>query len=334
LLAIFTIKDGLINSFREYYKALKHHLVLILVDMKKAKVYFHPLASKNPKEIGRIAKKLFETIIKQNNIVLKKNLPLKVHPGEPGNTTFIKPAVYNDLIDFLTAKGVKTFFIETNTVTGQRTNRGSHLRVAKEHGFTKIPVVIADGETGNDQTMVPIKNGKYFKACRIANELANKSQVVVLSHFKGHIAAGFGAALKMLGIGFASRQGKMEIHSKEFALGLKTIDWSKSDKLYPLDIFRERMAEYALAAVNNKQYIYLTFAFDLTDNCDCDAEEMEPVYSDLGIFASLDPVAIDKACFDMLEKREGKKPFEGADIFAYAEKLGLGSQEYILQNLF
>ena len=302
--------------------------------MKKAKVYFHPLTSKNPKDISRIAKKLFETIIKENNIVLEKNLPLKVHPGEPGNTTFIKPAVYDGLIDFLTAKGVKPFFIETNTVTGQRTNKSSHLRVAKEHGFTRLPMVIADGETGNDQTMVPIKNGKYFKSCRIGAELANKSQVVVLSHFKGHVAAGFGAALKMLGIGFASRQGKMEIHSKEFTPELKTINWSKSDKLYPLDIFRERVVEYVLAAVNHKQYIYLTFAFDLTDNCDCDGEKMECVYRDLGIFASLDPVAIDKACFDMLEKREGKKPFEGSDIFAYAEKLGLGSQKYTLQNLF
>jgi len=298
--------------------------------MKKAKVYFHPLTSKNPQEIGRIARKLFETIVKENKIVLEKDLPLKVHPGEPGNTTFIKPAVYNDLIDFLTAKGIKPFFIETNTVTGQRTNIASHLRVASEHGFTRIPVVIADGETGVDQTMVAIKNGKYFKACRIARELANKPQVVVLSHFKGHIAAGFGAALKMLGIGFASRQGKMEIHSKEFTPELKTIDWSKRDKLYPLEIFRERVAEYALAAVNNKQYIYLTFAFDIAENCDCDGEEMKCVYTDLGVFASLDPVAIDKACFDMLEKREGKKPFEGADIFAYAEKIGLGSQEYTL----
>jgi uncharacterized Fe-S center protein len=302
--------------------------------MKKVKVYFHPLTSENPEDIGRIAKKLFETVIKENNIILEKNLPLKVHPGEPGNTTFIKPAFYNDLIDFLIAKGMKPFFIETNTVTGQRTNKSSHLKVAKEHGFTRIPVVIADGEIGNDQKMVAIKNGKYFKSCRIAAELANKSQVVVLSHFKGHVAAGFGAALKMLGIGFASRQGKMEIHSKEFTLGQKTIDWSKRAKLFSLDIFRERMVEYALAAVNNKQYIYLTFAFDMTDNCDCDGEKMEPVYSNLGIFASLDPVAIDKACFDMLEKREGKKPFDGENIFAYAEKLGLGSQKYTLQNPF
>jgi len=301
--------------------------------MKKAKVYFHPLASKDPEDIGIIAKKLFETIIKENKIVLEKNLPLKVHPGEPGNTTFIKPAVYDGLIDFLTAKGVKPFFIETNTVTGQRTTRISHLRVAQKHGFTRIPVVIADGETGDDQTMVPIKNGKYFKSCRIATQLANKSQVVVLSHFKGHVAAGFGAALKMLGIGFASRQGKMEIHTKEFTPQLKTIDWGKRDKLYPLDIFRERVAEYALAAVNNKQYIYLTFAFDIAENCDCDGEEMKCVYTDLGIFASLDPVAIDKACFDMLEKREGKKPFEGENIFAYAEKLGLGSQKYTLKSV-
>ncbi len=298
--------------------------------MKKAKVYYYPITDENTRDIAKIAKKLFAAIVEENNIILEHDLPLKIHTGEPGNVTFIKPVIYQDLIGYMVAKGLKPFFIETNSATGVRSRRESHLKVARLHGFTTLPVVIADGENGDDHKLIPISKGKYFKACRIASELANKSQVIVFSHFKGHIDGGFGSALKMLGIGFASGQGKMEVHCKNYTPGQKTIDWSDWEKQYHGDVFRERLAEYALSAVNKKQYIYLTFAINMTENCDCDGEEMKPVYRDLGIFASLDPVAIDKACFDLITKREGRTAFPGSDIFAYAEKLGLGTQNYTL----
>lgn len=297
--------------------------------MNASKVFFCPVNNKNIHDISNLAGKLLEKVIEDGRIVLEKEIPLKVHTGQPGNTTFIKPKNFAGIVNYLLKKNIKTYFIETNMVTGPRSKASTHMAVAKKHGFTKIPVVIADGEEGKDHVEVKISNGKYFKSCKIARKLADKQQVIVLSHFKGHGMAGFGGVIKMLGIGFASRQGKMEVHAKDYSDSKTTIDWGNTP-LYRGAEFNERMAEYALAAVNNKEYIYLNFAMDIVANCDCDGEEMTPIYKDLGIFASTDPVAIDKACFDLLEKREGRKPFAGDEVFAYAEKIGLGSQDYEL----
>ena len=151
-----------------------------------------------------------------------------------------------------------------------------------------------------------------------------------MSHFKGHMATGFAGAIKMLGIGFASRNGKIEAHTKNYSPAQKTINWNDMEKLYWGDIFSERVAEYALAAVNKKTYIYINFMLNITKDCDCDGMVMKPIYKNVGVFASTDPVAIDKACYDELERREGKKPFTGEKIFEYAETLGLGSRRYTL----
>jgi hypothetical protein len=298
--------------------------------MLKTKVYFSEVNKNNLKDVSNIALKLFKKVIEENKIALKKEVPIKVHPGAPGNVTFIKPENYTEIINDLLDKKIKTYFIETNTATGPRSKADTHLKAAKEHGFTQISFVIADGEKGFDHVKVEIKSGKHFKSCLIATKLANQSQIIVLSHFKGHIMSGFGAAIKHLGIGFASGRGKIDAHSKVKIDDDKTVDWSKSNTLYSAKDFRERSAEYALAAVNKNQYIYLNFALSISDNCDCDGQVMTPVYEDLGVFASLDPVAIDKACFDMLEKREGKKPFDGEEIFSYSEKIGLGKKKYQL----
>ena len=123
----------------------------------------------------------------------------------------------------------------------------------------------------------------------------------------------------------------MEVHTKNYTASQKTIDWNDMKKLYCGDEFSERVAEYAQAAVHNKKYIYINFMINVTENCDCDGEIMKPIYENVGVFASSDPVAIDKACYDMLEKREGKAPFSGTSIFKYAEGLGLGSTLYKLE---
>lgn len=288
------------------------------------KVYFYPINKNNLKDASSIARLLLEKVIVENNIVLEKEIPIKVHPGEPGNISYIKPENYQGIIDYLQEKDIKTYYIETNTVTGQRTNSISHLKVAKDHGFTQIPFVVADGELGNDQVII---NG-----CKIARLLAEQKQIIVTSHFKGQDSTGFGASIKQLGIGFASRSGKMHAHSKVEIPDSGKIDWSDRETLYDRPEFRKRMTDYALAAVNGKQYIYITFAMSIVENCDCDGSPMDAVYEDLGILASLDPVAIDKAAFDLLAKREGKKPFDGDETFAYAEKIGLGKREYELIN--
>lgn len=296
------------------------------------KVYFNPINKNNLNNASFIAKKLLEKVIEDNNIVLQKEIPLKIHPGEPGNQTFIKPENYQDIINYLLKKQIKTYFIETNTVTGRRSDENSHLTAIKHHNFTQIPFIIADGEAGFDHVSVPIKNGRHFKECKIGRKLAKQSQIIVLSHFKGHILSGFGGAIKNLGVGFASKRGKIEMHSRQIVPDAETINWGKTC-LYSAEEFRQRSAEYAAAAVSGKKYIYLNFVLLITENCDCDGHKMTPIYDDLGIFAATDPVAIDKACFDELTKREGKKPFEGDEIFIFAEKIGLGSQNYQLIKL-
>lgn len=286
-----------------------------------------------------------EKLVAEREIRLEREIPIKIHSGEPGNVTFIKSNNFTDVIAFLNEQKIKTCFMETNTAAGPRSNSFSHLKIARQHGFTQLPFVVADGKRGFDHCLITITKGVHFQNCQIATKLAKASQVLVISHFKGHIMSGFGGAIKQLGLGFSSGRGKIDIHSKIKIPDDQTIDWEavqktengktawNSELVYSGDEFRQRIAEYALAAVNNKKYPYLQYALDITANCDCDETIMKPIYADLGLFASTDPVAIDKACFDLLSERVGKKPFEGNDIFSYAEEIGLGSSKYDLIRL-
>ncbi len=297
----------------------------------------------NPDALAAGTLQIFKKLVESEQLSLQKNLPIKIHSGEPGNTTFTRPQTYSDLIDHLLDQEIKPYYIETNTAAGIRSTKDKHLQVLKDHGFTDIPAKIADGEDGFDHVEVPIRNGKHFKTCKIAAGLSDQNQVLVMSHFKGHIMTGFGGAIKQLGIGFASGRGKTEAHAKVEIPVTKRIDWAKAsqvptgssqiwndDYVYYGQTFAERVAEYALAAVHGQKYIYLNFVINITANCDCDGEPMPLIYDDLGLLASTDPVAIDKACFDLLEKREGKRPFNDYGIFAYANQIGLGSLEYQL----
>ena len=295
----------------------------------RPKVYFSPATIRD--NVSEIALKLLKTVIKENKITLEKEVPLKIHPGNPGNISYIKPESFDSIIDYLQKSGIKTYFVETNQAPkGGRWEEKIHKKVAKDHGFTKVPFVVADGEYGLDDKSVKIKGGKHFEECKIATKLADVNQVIVLSHFKGHIMSGFGGAIKMLGLGFASGRGKVEVHSRAKVKDGEGINWAKVWTLCLGKSFRERSAEYALAACQNKNFIYINFALDIVKNCDCDGRKMEPIYDDLGVFASTDPVAIDKACFDLLAKREKKKPFGGDDIFDYSQKIGLGKKDYFL----
>lgn len=297
--------------------------------MKPSTVYFVPISAQKDHYADE-ALKVLTALLEGEKLTLGQEIPLKIHPGEPGNVSYNKPANYDRIVDFLEGKKIKTYYIETNTVTGRRTNEKDHLVAAAEHGFTRIPFVVADGANGTDDVAVPVPGGKYFKTAKIATKLADKNQMIVLSHFKGHVSSGFGAAVKMLGIGFASRRGKMEEHTLVTPPDDGTINWADGTNLQPNIVFRERVAEYALAASTGKRYIYITFAINLVSDCDCDGHPMEPLYGDLGVFASTDPLAIDKACFDELAKREKKIPFDGGEMFAYAQKIGLGNLQYRL----
>ncbi len=339
-------------------------------------VYFMPCSDVGDVDgIRKSVRELLTVLTEREKIPLQKKIPLKVHFGEKGNKTYLKPETYAGIIDFLGEREIESCYIETSVLYGgERFERDRHIRLALSHGFTQLPIVIADGAKGEDAVDVRIDR-KHFRTCAIARELAVSRQVLVLSHFKGHMLAGFGGAIKQLAMGFAAKGGKMAMHMsvkprirnwkcrhcglclKRCNAGAITIDGKKSKidpercigcgacfsicphhavSIYSLKgfwnalfrgrFFREKLAEYALAAHKDKQNIYINFALNITRGCDCEPRSMRPCVPDIGIFASTDPVAVDTACWEA-SARLGKT-WKGAEQLAYAEKIGLGSRSY------
>lgn len=342
-----------------------------------AKVYFKAIDSYfKTEEISTTAANLLQIIQEKEGLELNNYIPLKVHLGEKGNNTFIEPTNFDGIIDYLTEKEIDTVFIETNVLyKGQRNTIENHLKVAKEHGFTRIPVIIADGEVGEEYELVEI-NKKNFDYCKIASAIAKENQIIVLSHFKGHMLAGFGGAIKQLAMGCASKGGKLAQHANSIPKisshkcksckacvakcpekAITVVKKAKIDKNKCVGCascmascqynaitngwiasltksFNERLAEYAYGASKGKNNIYINFAFNITKNCDCEGHPMKPIAKDIGIFASTDPVAIDQACLDVLDKNEGKTVFKrGRNTLEYAVSIGLGSRKYELIEL-
>ena len=176
-------------------------------------VYFIPVSHDAGSEVlSQAGRKLLETVIEKENVTLEQEIPLKLHFGERGNFTFLKPETYDGIIDFLEEKEIKSAFTETSVLYGgERFNREKHTALALSHGFTRLPVVIADGAKGEEAVEVPV-GLHHFKSVSIAAGLAKYDQVIVLSHFKGHMLAGFGGAVKQLSMGFGSKGGKMAMH--------------------------------------------------------------------------------------------------------------------------
>ncbi len=178
-----------------------------------AKVYFHPVNEQTSvEEVQRITKSLLTRMLADKPMTLAKRIPLKVHVGEKGNDTYIRPQNYQGIIDFLVERGCEPYYTETSVLyAGERYEGGRHCRLAAEHGFTQIPFVMADGEQGEDLVEVPIDK-KHFSKCYLGRGIVESEQVVVLSHFKGHMLAGFGGAIKQLSMGCAARAGKLDMH--------------------------------------------------------------------------------------------------------------------------
>ncbi|HOP75268.1 MAG TPA: DUF362 domain-containing protein [Bacillota bacterium] len=342
-----------------------------------ANVYFIPIDTVNDTAaVRQAAVEILDRMVKDEHIPLEKFIPLKVHFGEKGNTTFIRPENYDGIIDYLQEQQIESAFIETNVLyRGERTTRTEHVKLAQDHGFTRLPVVIADGEYGEDFEWVEI-NQKYFKRCKIAKELAGQKQLIVLSHFKGHMLAGFGGAIKQLAMGFAARGGKLDQHCNAVpmikrwsckACGLcvkkcpedaivitkkarinrkKCIGCASCTAVCPYQAisnnflasisgsFFGRLAEYAYAAAKDKSIMYITFVFNITRGCDCEGHAMRPFLPDVGVLGSTDPVALDQACLDQIEKKVNRRVLKkGRVTLEYAEKIGLGNRQYNLIQL-
>ncbi len=256
---------------------------------------------------------------------------VKLSTGEPGNDNYLNPDLIKDLVH-----KVNGTIIECNTAYGGgRADTESHLKAADDHGFTAIATVDimdADGEVP-----LPVAGGKHLKEDFVGKNYPDYDFTVVLSHFKGHPMGGFGGAIKNISIGIASSAGKAWIHSAG-----KTKSQSEVWKnLPPQDDFLESMAEAAKAIIDHcgDKILYISVANNLSVDCDCVATPEEPKMGDIGILASLDPVALDKACVDMVRASEDHGKIHlieridsrnGMHTLDYAEQLGMGSQDYEL----
>ena len=295
--------------------------------MKKPKVYF-------TKEItAESLIKIYEAL----NINLTGRVGVKVSTGEAGAKGYLK----SDLIAPLVKK-LNGTIIECNTAyPGKRNNAEEHMKVAKDHGFTSFADV--DIMDQNGEFKIPVHNGKHLEYDIIGENFKNYDSILNLAHGKGHMMGGFGANLKNQSIGIASRNGKAYIHS----CGQDENPDTAWDRPYEQIDFIESMAEAATAVSDylkeeGKPIAYITVMNALSVDCDCDKNQGDPVMNDIGIVASLDPVANDQAFIDMiwnsndegahlLQERIDSR--EGREILPYAESLGLGTREYELIEL-
>lgn len=293
----------------------------------KSKVYF----------TKEITPESLEKIYEALGVELKGKVGVKVSTGEAGSKNYLKADLIGPFV-----KKLNGTIIECNTAyPGQRNNAIDHLKVAQDHGFTSFANVDIMDATG--EFKIPVNKGKHLKYDIIGENFKNYDSIINLAHAKGHAMGGFGANLKNQSIGIASRNGKAYIHS----CGQDENPDTAWDRPYEQIEFIESMAEAATAVSdylkeNNKQIIYITIMNALSVDCDCDSNQGEAVMNDLGIVASLDPVANDQAFIDMVfnSKDEGAQLLQqridrqlGREILPYAQSLGLGSTDYELIEL-
>ncbi|MBQ3470641.1 DUF362 domain-containing protein [Candidatus Saccharibacteria bacterium] len=271
-------------------------------------------------------------------VKLEGKIGVKVSTGEAGSKGYLKADLIGPFV-----KSLNGTIIECNTAyPGERNKAEDHLKVAKDHGFTgfaDVDIMDAEGE----DLKIPVKNGKHLKYDLVGKNFANYDAIINLAHGKGHAMGGFGANLKNQSIGIASRKGKAYIHSCGKTESPKLCWVSKHEQID----FIESMAEAATAVADylkeqGKPIVYITVMNNLSLDCDCDSKQGDPVMKDLGIVASLDPVANDQAFIDLIwaSKDPGAKELKeridtrlGREILPYAESLGLGSTKYELVEI-
>lgn len=354
----------------------------------KSRVYF--IAAEDANDIPAVNRKL-EILIRKSRVldVIRKEhtVGVKAHFGEEGNAGFVRPEHVGLICREIAGRSASAFLSDTNTLyRGKRLNSEDHRAIAREHGFTKetvgIDIVIPDDTKESEVAEVRIDQ-KYVERASLARVFTQADAIVAVSHFKGHILTGFGGALKNLGMGCATRKGKLAQHCDvapivhvdkcagcgecelvcpagairiengkailDVALcnGCAScvaacphmamfIDFEAGDKL------KDKMVEYSMAVLSGKKgrAAFFNFAVRITQECDCWGENNPVMAPDVGILASLDPVSIDRASYDLVNKKCGKDIFkavhpkqDGMKQLKYAEKLGLGTLDYDLVEL-
>ena len=268
-------------------------------------------------------------------VKLDGNIGVKVHSGEKGNQNFLRPEFLKPMIEH-----VNGTVIECNTAyPGARNTSEKHKRLFEKHGWYKyFPVDLMDEE--EPDLVLPIPNGKVLKEDYVGNHLDRYDSILLLSHFKGHPMGGYGGALKQLSIGFASSRGKAHIHSAGKTQN-QAILWANTAEQ---NEFLEGMAD-AASAVHNKfkgHIVYINIMCNMSVDCDCCEVAEDPCLKDIGILASTDPIAIDRACIDLVKASNdpGVAHFmervtsrNGEHTIEAAEALGFGSTDYELIDI-
>ena len=259
-----------------------------------------------------------------------ENVAVKLHTGEGTASNNLEPDLIKDLV-----QGIDATIVECNTAAGgKRANTAMHYQVAEERGYTAIaPVMILD-ENGSIE--LPVENGKHLTTDLVGEHFGDFDFYVILSHFKGHLNGGFGGAIKNMSIGLASSAGKNRIHTA----GLKDAGWFSYAA--EQDDFLESMAEAAKAVADScgENILYINVMNRLSVDCDCDPTPREPTMADIGILASLDPVALDQACVDLVYAApDGQalidriESLNGQHTLDYGQEIGLGSKDYDLVKI-
>ncbi|GMO44752.1 MAG: DUF362 domain-containing protein [Treponemataceae bacterium] len=322
---------------------------------------------------------------------------VKIHFGEPGNLAFLRPNYAKVIVDIIKERGGKVFLTDCNTLyVGGRKNALDHLDAAALNGFSPLSagcnIIIADGLKGTDEAFVDVAGLEFVTQAKIGRAVMDADIIVSLTHFKGHENAGFGGALKNIGMGCGSRAGKMEMHSagkpvvsRDQCIGCgacqkvcahsaittsekkASIDHKKcvgcgrcvgvcpADAVTPAfdeanDVLNKKIAEYTFAVLQGRPSFHVSVVRDISPFCDCHSENDAPIVPDVGMFASFDPVALDRACVDAVNSQPvlagsclAEKPQTAGDRFtdthpstrwesqlSHAEKIGLGTQNYNL----
>ncbi|MFH0855201.1 MAG: DUF362 domain-containing protein [Candidatus Omnitrophota bacterium] len=351
----------------------------------KSKVYFTPVDSAdNIQDINVKTKNLLKKSRLFDFIQKKDKTALKMHFGEEGNTGFVRPEHAGVICREILDRGAEVFLSDANTLyRGRRLEAGEHLALAKEHGFVKeitgVDVIIPDDHDAQASVEVAIGQ-KFIKAAKVARVFIEADAIVALSHFKGHILTGFGGAVKNIGMGCATREGKLAQHCdvSPVVYSNKCIGCAECRKVCPAGAIRienkksvidkakcigcascmaacstmamfidfaagektqDKIAEYCWAVLRGKKAkaAFINFAVKINKECDCWGAENPRIAPDVGILASRDPVSIDKASFDLVNKACEKDIFKathpdsnGMKQLEYAQEIGLGSLDYDL----
>ena len=364
--------------------------------MSESKVYFTDLRASAKENLLDKIIRLMEMLDLKRIILPRSLVAIKLHFGEKGNTAFIRPNFIRQIVEYVKELGAFPFLTDANTLySGSRGNSVSHLNTAIENGFAysvvNAPLIIADGMRGASSAAVRIDQ-ENVKLAHIGREIIESDMLIGVAHFKGHELSGFGGAIKNLGMGCASRKGKLVLHSDlapkvkrkkcvgcgdcvkhcaQSAISLKNeksvidpetcVGCGECILICPNDaidvrwnadvsLFQKKLVEYALAVLKGKKgrFGFMNFLTNISPACDCYGHNDAPIVQDLGIMASTDPVAIDQASADMVNRQRalessclsshkgaGEDKFRGLypEIdwtiqLDYAEKIGLGKRKY------